>query len=183
MNALYQQLMEDHGNLSRVLSVLEQEVARYGNKDKCDDCRPDLPLIDDILDYVHYYPEAFHHPLEEAAFDYLSKHKALDDAVIKPIRKEHEQLEAATAHIRELINAIEMGQAVPMDKLQQSLNDYLDLQLHHIQHEEGEAFEAIKALDDKAAEKIMGNVKHKVDPLFAESSQQQFSELLQYIRQ
>lgn len=181
MAKLYDQLMEDHANLARVLKVLEEEIARYGSEERCEDCQPDLPLIGEILEYMHYYPESFHHPLEEAAFNYLIENGICTAQDTATITEQHHKLSEAEEQLREMVNAIDTGTPVPLERLRSHLRDYLDLLSEHIRNEEHDVFPHIRELDEEAERRIRQQVKTRMDPFSSENSEKQFNELLRYI--
>lgn len=180
---IYQQLMTDHRNLARVLKVLEREIGRIGREEDANEASPDMQLIEDILDYVHYYPDAFHHPLEDAAFDYLIEHDICSSEDVADIRQEHKIQERQTTDLRQMIQSIEADQPVPASKLHGTLSEYLALQYAHIRKEEERIFGLIKALDDNASDQVASRVEQRTDPLFAKNSRQQFTELLRSLNE
>lgn len=181
MTKLYQQLREDHKNLVKVLDVLEREIALYDTREESGTEKPDITLILDIMDYVQHYPERFHHPLEEAAFDYLNEHQLGNAEAIAGIRSEHKVLEIGSSKVRTLIDSINLGEPVALDKLHEALANFHQEQLDHLRREERTVFKDIHDLDDAASDEILARIELKQDPLFAEAATQQFEELIKYI--
>ena len=180
MSRLHEQLVADHENLAAVLDVLEREIALYDQPEERER-NPDLPLLHEIMDYIHDYPEAFHHPLEEAAFDYLQEQGLGDATAIQRIRTEHEELDRQSSQTRELLQAIESDQPVLLRKLQEQIGEFLKMQRQHMQHEEDTVFTAIRELDEQACETIRSRVHPRMDPLRANDAAQQFERLLSYL--
>ena len=178
MTKLYQQLREDHRNLVRVLDVLERQVALYDSRESQNTQEPDISLILDIMDYIQHYPDRFHHPLEEASFDYLGQHGLGDKAAMQTIRAEHETLAASASKLRTLLNSIRIGEPVALTRLHDALDHFHNQQLAHLKYEERTVFRDIKALDEDASTHILEQIEHKTDPLFAQVASQQFSELI-----
>lgn len=183
MTKLYDQLKEDHRNLVKVLDVLKRQIALYNTREEAGTEKPDIALILDVMDYIQHYPDRFHHPLEEACFDYLDEHKRGDAVARDAIREEHEALEHSASKVRTLLNAINLGEAVPLDKLQQTLDQFHSLQINHLKREEKTVFKDISALDDAASEIILDRVEHRHDPLFADVANQQFTDLIRQLKQ
>ncbi|MEP4547522.1 MAG: hemerythrin domain-containing protein [Saccharospirillum sp.] len=182
MTKLYDQLKEDHRNLVKVLDVLKRQIALYDTREEEGAEKPDSALILDIMDYIQHYPDRFHHPLEEACFDYLDEQNRGDAAARDAIRAEHKELEHSSSKVRTRLNAINLGEAVPLDKLHQTLDQFHTLQLDHLKREEKTVFRDIKALDDAASAIILDRVEHRHDPLFAEVANQQFNELIRQLK-
>jgi hemerythrin-like domain-containing protein len=181
MTKLYEQLKEDHKNLVKVLDVLEQQIDLYDTREEPGSQKPDIALILDIMDYIQHYPNRFHHPLEEASFDYLSEHNLGDPDTMSAIRAEHDELERSSSKVRTLLNSINLGEVVPLDKLHGALDQFHTLQINHLKREEKTVFKDIRALDEEASAAILDRVEHRQDPLFAEVASQQFSELIQQL--
>ncbi|MHA7880503.1 MAG: hemerythrin domain-containing protein [Saccharospirillum sp.] len=181
MNKLYQQLRDDHKNLVKVLDVLEREIALYDTREESGTEKPDVLLILDIMDYIQHYPERFHHPLEEATFDYLTEHNLGDGEAIAAIRAEHKALEIGSSKVRTLIDSINLGEAVSLDTLHGALTQFHTEQLDHLRREEKTVFKDIHNLDDAASDAILQRVEQRQDPLFTETVTQQFDELIKYL--
>ncbi len=178
MTRLYQQLREDHRNLVRVLNVLERQVALYDTREEHSSDTPDISLMLDIMDYIQHYPDRFHHPLEEASFDYLISHGQGNEAAMEAIRTEHEALALSASKLRTLLNSIRLGEPVALTQLHDALNNFHNMQIAHLKYEEKTVFKDIEALDDNASTHILEQVQHRTDPLFVQAATQQFSELI-----
>lgn len=181
MTHIYQQLVEDHKNLTCVLDVLEREIGRYDTETEDPETEPNMTLILDIMDYIHDYPEHFHHPLEEAAFDHLLEHNQGNPDHIARIRDEHVELEHGSDDVRQLINGINVGNPTSLDSLHESLDRFLDHQRSHIRNEEATVFKAIEALSQEDSDKITARVEARLDPLFGHDKPHQYDELLRYV--
>lgn len=179
MTQLYDQLSQDHRNLVKVLDILEKQIALYDTREDAGTEKPDSTLIMDILDYVHYYPEAFHHPLEEAAFDYLTEQGKGDLDEIAAIQKEHKTLESQSAEVRAMVQAIHVGEPVPVERLHSELDYFHQQQLAHLEREEETIFRDIEALDKQASDEILERVSQRPDPLFSGQAGDQFRELIE----
>ena len=57
----------EHVNFSQLLALFERELARFHEGE-----RPDYELMLDIVDYLRYYPDRFHHAREDVAFERLA---------------------------------------------------------------------------------------------------------------
>lgn len=177
MNALYERLSQDHKHLAKVLDVLKHQIGLYDTREESGTEKPNTTLIMDILDYVHYYPEAFHHPLEEATFDYLTDHNLGDLDAMATIHQEHKTLEAQSAEVRGLVQAILNGEPVALDRLCAELDAFHQQQLTHLEHEEKMVFQDIKALDEQASQQILDQIAAQPDPLFSGQAADQFRDL------
>jgi hemerythrin-like domain-containing protein len=152
MSKLYQQLVQDHINLTRLLETLRYEVADYDQEDWY---QPQLPTILGVLDYIRVYAEVFHHPLEEHVFDYLLERNMLDRTLVTTIVSQHDELEAATEQLQEQFDELSQNVSVPIDELKENLQGYLRLQLNHLAAENEKIFPAIAELDEEAWQEII----------------------------
>ena len=64
MNLIIQKLNQDHHRLAELLNVLDEQMDLLDS-----DIEFDSELTLGVLEYIKYYPDVFHHPLEELIFD------------------------------------------------------------------------------------------------------------------
>lgn len=170
----YQQLVQDHRNLLRLLRFLRDEIGHYDDIMR----ETNVSQVLEALDYMNNYPQAFHHPLEEAAFDFMEEQGIGDTAVVKKIRLQHEELERETAELWQLFNMIYEDHIVPADRIREALNRYLDLQFEHIETEDNEIFPTFeKDLTAEDWKTIAAKVEKKDDPLFHVPHVESYGEL------
>lgn len=175
MTTAFDQLVADHRNIDRVLSVLASEVNRYGTENSRG---PDLALILEILDYMNSYPQAFHHPLEEQAFDYMLARGIGDSAAIRRIRAQHQEIEAAATELDKVFTAVGRDYPVAIDDIKERLGAYLDLQHRHLLTEEESIFPTMaESLDDSDWRSITAQLTLQRDPLFGPELRRGFTEL------
>jgi len=170
MTDLYQQLVQDRVTLTKVLSALDRSIARYSEDNVS---APNLSLILDTLEYIQIYPEKFHHPLEEQAFNYLLNHHLGDEKVINEIQDQHRNLERETARLCQQFNAIANDCVVPMDDLHHQIDHYIEAQRHHLVTENEEIFPTLATLNKQAWWDIASGVVIHGDPLFSDDPERQ----------
>lgn len=170
----YDKLIDDHRNLRKLLRFLREEIGHYDDPD----VDTDLARVREALDYLGSYPETYHHPLEEAAFDVLEQKNVGDTAVIEKIRGQHIELGRATAELTRTLDLIYSDHAVPVDTVKAALNQYLDLQFTHLECEDKDIFPLFeKALSSDDWERIAAQVDPTQDALFYPSSIETYREL------
>lgn len=170
----YEQLVDDHKNLRKLLRFLREEIAHYDDVN----VETDLARVREALDYLSSYPQSYHHPLEEAAFDILEQRNVGDASIIEKIRGQHTVLQSATAELFHIFDLIHGDHVVPVDKVKTALDQYLDLQFYHLEFEDKEIFplfEQVLSSDDW--ERITSEVAPTRDPLFHPSSIETYREL------
>ena len=174
MAELYQQLVEDHINISRVLNAFDKALRGYDENSQ----GSQLPLILDTLDYIQAYPETFHHPLEDKAFAYLETHCLGDADIIDEIKQQHQSLEAMTVSLTEQFHAIANDCVVPFAPLREECSHFLTAQRHHLQTENKHIFPVLAELGNEAWWDIASRLILNQDPLFRDDAdRQQFREL------
>lgn len=174
MATVLDQLVEDHHHLRTLLRYLREQISHYDDPS----VETDLPCVMEALDYLHGYPQVYHHPLEDAAFDDLEERAIGDAAVIEKIRSQHHELEQETAAVRQLFEAIYNDQVVPVSRLKETFNRYLDMQFRHLQTEDEEIFPVMAdAFSASDWERIAAKVDPADDPLFRPGSIETYREL------
>jgi hemerythrin-like domain-containing protein len=170
-------LHQDHINISRVLDLLEQQLARM----KADE-RPDYFLMSKVVEYIQEYPDTFHHPQEDAIFTvYLESHEKGQDE-LESLRREHEELSKLTTDLREAVDCMFHGGVVCRDDFVWQVEDYIQRQRAHMDREESEVFpmleKTLTAADWARVEEIMPN---QADPVFGSSLKSQYDTLYRRI--
>lgn len=170
----FNQLVEDHQHLRKLLRYLREQISHYDNPD----VETDLPRVIEAMDYLSSYPQSYHHPLEEVAFDYMQARNLGDACVIDRIRRQHAELERATADVQTLFENIYADHVVPASRLKETFNHYLDMQFQHLETEDEEIFPVMnESLSLTDWEKIALEVEAVKDPLFRPGSIESYREL------
>lgn len=163
MNNPHRQLLKDHEHLVTLLRLLRAEVQKYDDSEE----ETDVNVVVEALDYLNDYPNSYHHPLEEASFDYLIQNNLAYSEVIQKIRSQHQRLEEETAELFRMFQLVSRDQIVPVSRIKDALNRYLDLQFEHIDTEEKEIFPVMeKSLGPDDWKEINSRIRYYRDPLF-----------------
>jgi hemerythrin-like domain-containing protein len=174
MNDLFSQLVLDHKNLVAVLQVLRSEIQHLTHSDELIER---LPLILDILDYIQAYPETFHHPLEEAAFDVLINKELADPVIIQRIRLQHSTLEQFTKRLQEKMLLLANEQQIS-DGIIDSLQQFVDQQQEHLDTENKHIMPCMQTqLSEGDWWDIASMLTLHKDPLFNQPLKDQFTVL------
>lgn len=166
-------LHQDHINISRVLDILESQVARLEGGE-----RPDYYLMSKIVEYVQEYPDIFHHPREDAMFSvYLEDHEEGRDQ-IEALRREHGELAAMTVALRETVECLFHGGVVSREEVLEQMKEFIDRQREHLDKEEGEVFPLLKkALTAEQWDRVDTMVPLVADPVFGPNLKSQYDAL------
>ncbi|MGI1678548.1 MAG: hemerythrin domain-containing protein [Cellvibrionaceae bacterium] len=160
MHPIQSQLYADHYNHLRLLRFLEAEVDCF---ESGEDWHVRLPVILEVFDYLHAYPERRHHPVEEAAFELLLKKNAGNSADIWGIRAEHKKLEELTRKANQLFVAVANDIVVSRDELVFVTKEFLNRQFEHIYREN---FEIYPVFEKEINDSEWDNINLKVDKQF-----------------
>ena len=179
MVALIETLHKDHKNYSVLMNLLGAEAEKLEQGQE-----PDFVRMYDIANYMVSYPDTFHHPHEELIFEILG---ALDpdcSAEIDELNNEHKQLAVTGLALKDAVNGAINGAIVPMDKILDNANIYINLLWKHMNMEEGTIFPKAKSvLEDTEWQLINDKISQVEDPLFGDVVQTQFTKLYESITQ
>lgn len=174
----YQQLVNDHQHLRTLLRFLRKEIQAY------DDTlvETDTALVMEALEYLKDYPQLYHHPLEEAAMDCLLERGQGDPAALATIRAQHRELEQKTSELETLFEMIYADHVVPVQRIKEQLNQYLDLQFQHLETEDQYLFPILAAQLSTADWDNIGRlIAGRPDPLFRKQQVETYSELSRHL--
>lgn len=180
MHPTQSQLYADHHNLLRLLHCLEVEIAGYEAGRPCDH----LSVIVDIFDYVQFYPEQYHHPLEDELFTLLLDKKLDISPQIANLKAEHKDLEALTRKASQLFNSVANDNVVPVRELVTVSRIFLNRQIDHIVRENRGVYPLLSAIvSDAEWDKLGAAVARRKDPLFGKGIMDEYRSLYRAILQ
>ncbi len=180
MQKVLKQLILDHMHLERVLSCLERQIKNFVT-DTGES--PDLGLIQDAIEYIRAYPDAFHHPLEEIVLDeLLNRVEDLKvERKLRQIKSQHEVIARLTKRLATDIDAVAHDQVVSFNEIEEAFANFYDFQVEHLSTENEHFFPLIeKHFKEQELQDLVARIEARVDPLFV-ARQEQFEELYDYI--
>ncbi len=170
-------LRQEHGNMARLLSALEWQVAEFekGNQ-------PDYDVIGAALDYFLSFPDAYHHPKEEMLFSRLRQRDPETAGWVGDLPAAHQELAARAHKFADALHAILEEAEVPRGAVVRLARGFIKLQQQHIDMEETTFFPAaVKALTAEDWADLTRQMTPMVDPLFGEHVGERFEQLRQTI--
>ena len=177
MTTLIDILHQDHKNYTTLLDLLNGQAKKLEQGEE-----PDFVLMYDILNYMVSYPDAYHHPHEELTFDILS---ALDPGCsdeVRRLNREHKQQAETGRALKDALDAVVNGAIVPLDRLLDNTNSYIELFKNHMNLEEGSIFPKARAtLEDSEWQLINDRISQVEDPLFGDVVLTQYQKLYEGI--
>ena len=181
METVIDRIINDHQHLTRLLKCLDHEIAGYREET---DHSPELSIILEALEYMHSYPDAFHHPLESRLMSRLrakltGRHERIQFDMIED---QHKQITAMTQKLIEDFTTIASDQVISINQLLSEYTLYSDLQKEHMHIENTHMIPAMqKLLTSEDLAIVADDLKQMSDPLFGSHLWEAYEDLYEYI--
>ena len=104
------QLQDDHTNMSRILDLIEQEMTIFDTADAAN-----FHLLHEIMDYCLDYPEACHHPKEDAIYVVRVSHQPKLEVGIADLTVAHDKLGSQTRHVHDTVERLIRDETMSRD--------------------------------------------------------------------
>jgi len=170
-------LQDEHRYMNLLLETLEEQLqTSYLSAPE------EYFLMQDILRYLHEYPDAVHHPTEDLLFDILVRRKPDTEKDVARLRRDHDKLSENTADILQLLDDA-AGQHTPeaAEAVCVALNKYIGRLKRHMRFEEAELFPgAVQCLANKDWQAIESRLNAVQDPLFGPAVARDYRVLYEY---
>lgn len=170
-------LRNEHRYMALLLDTLEERIRGEGPIPAAD-----YFLIHDIIQYMHAYPDAVHHPTEDLMFTKLVGRDPSTEAAVQGLQHDHEKLTGSTDRILRLLRTAEFEQSVAAaDAVRKSCTEYIERLREHIEKEQLELFpKAVASLTDNDWKTIDIRLRAMDDPLFGHAVDSRFRPLFEY---
>ncbi len=173
MSAILGLLQRDHSNISRLLRVLEGQLADFETSDPVD-----YDTVIDILDYCRSFPDRYHHPLEDRVLKVLQVRDRDAAERVGDLAGQHDALAAETERVLRLFLDARKGAAIPRDDLRRAARDFVAHYRQHIEAEDAFFFPAAKkALREEDWENLQNAWDGPADPVFGDREQEHYRRL------
>lgn len=170
-------LRREHHNLKGLLRILERQIAGIDRGD-----RPDYRLMHDIVHYLTYYPDRYHHPFEDLLFDRLAARRPELQPVLDGLHRQHGRIACNGAGLRDAVAAVLDGLVMPREDLVHLGQGYVADYRHHMRTEETQVFDALaEALSPADWLSLVTAFHWGLDPLFADTVSQEYCTLREHI--
>ena len=167
----------EHARFSRVLNVLEEQLARFH-----DDQNPVFGLMLDIVSYLREYADRFHHPREDAAFACLVLRDPSLRLPINRLLQEHRAIAVAGDELVTCLNEIIVGGILERATVESAAALYLTYYRHHLATEEREILpRAASLLTAQDWDTVATAIAPASDPLFGPTPDERFRELREFL--
>jgi hemerythrin-like domain-containing protein len=121
----------EHVNFSRLLDILEEEVAAFHDGET-----PDYALMLEVVSYLREVPDRVHHPREDAAVACLLRYQPAMQLRVNRLLQEHRVIAAAGEELAQRLNQILDGGLVARPAVETAAAIYLSYYRHHLATEE-----------------------------------------------
>lgn len=138
-SSILRALQRDHVNFGRVLDMLREELALVDT-----DSSPDFELIKDALEYLQEYGNRYHHPKEDAIYEYHLEHHDKGWLNIDKLLDEHSKLERLTEELRLATEGMLHDVVTKRKDYVEKLRTFIESQGKHIEVEEMHVFPMIR---------------------------------------
>lgn len=162
MHRLLSSLHEDHVNIAKLLSLLEDEIEKFDAEQN-----PDYQCMTDIMRYMTHYPDMHHHPNEELIFSRLAERSPSSHEDIDHLSEEHKKLAQHGLSFLDDLDAVTSGAIIHRDKLAEDAHAYVEMLKSHMRKEEGDVFPLAQALlTEEDWNRLETQIETVRDPLF-----------------
>lgn len=168
---------KDHANFSRLLSLLEEQI-KFFHENRT----PNYELMLDIMHYMTHYPDLFHHPKEDIAFEKVKKLDTGAGVVVDDLLRQHVVLRESGAKLLESLEGVIAGAMLARASVEAPGQTYIAYFRSHMNKEEADIFPlALQLLSDQDWSVLEAAEPSPVDPLFGDAVQQRYLSLHQRI--
>lgn len=168
----------EHASFAHLLDLFEKKLAAFHT-----DETPDYNLMLDIVRYLRHFPDRYHHPREDIAFELMVAHDPALETQVARLLQEHRAIAVAGEELRSLLNqAVGGGALVPREKVEAAAATYLVYYRHHLASEEINIIpRAMELLTPADWAEVRRAVPPGIDPLFGADADAGYRELRRQI--
>jgi len=170
-------LQDEHRYMNLLLTTLEEQLAAS------DLSGPgEYFLMQDIVRYLHEYPDTVHHPTEDLLFDKLVRREPDVEKDVARLRRDHDRLSENTSEILQLLNeSAEQHTPEAAEAVRTALDKYIGRLRRHMRFEEAQMFPAaVQCLANRDWQAIESRLDAVQDPLFGSTVSQDYRLLYEY---
>ena len=167
----------EHRHFSRLLDLLERQVAAFHA-----DNQPNFELMLDLVSYLRYFPDRYHHAREDIAFSRLAQRDPALKPMIDRLQQEHRVIAAAGAELLKYLEQVVDDVVVERATVEAAAATYLVYYRRHLALEDRDIVpRAEQLLTAQDWEAVVAAIPHGPDPLFGEDSDARYRELRRQI--
>lgn len=169
----------EHVNFVRLLDLIDTQIALFHDGE-----RPDYELMLDVMHYMTHYPDLYHHPREDLAFEAVFAREPAHRAIADELAAQHARIADAGTRLVRALGAIIDGVILPRATVEADAAEYSRFMRKHMQYEEAAIFPtADRVLDTKDWLMIDSKIHFITDPVFGDSVANRYMSLHRQIAQ
>ena len=169
--------LAEHKHFARLLDLLEQQVVAFHADDG-----PNYELMLDIVSYLRYFPDRYHHPREDVAFARLVERDPGTKALTEQMLQDHRVIVAAGTELLSYLQQVIEDVVVERAKVEAAAATYLVYYRRHLALEDRELVpRAQQLLTPQDWKEVVAALPTGPDPLFGEDSEPRYRELRRQI--
>lgn len=167
----------EHRHFARLLTLLEQQVAALHADDG-----PNYALMLDVVSYLRYFPDRYHHAREDIAFALLAKRAPELRSLVDGLSQEHRVIAASGSELLKYLEQVVEDVMVERAKVEAAAATYLVYYRRHLAMEDRDIVpRAEQLLTQQDWEAVMAAIPAGADPLFGEDAEPRYRELRRQI--
>lgn len=167
----------EHKHFARLLDLLERQVVAFHA-----DEGPNYELMLDVVSYLRYFPDRYHHAREDVAFARLVKRDAGLKPLIERLLQEHRVIAAAGTELLKYLEQVVGDVVIERAKVEAAAATYLVYYRRHLALEDRDIVpRAEQLLTAQDWEAVMAAIPSGSDPLFGEDAEPRYRELRRQI--
>ena len=176
MHALLMTLRQDHANFLRLLQCVQREIDCL--EQGVENHTFNVTLILEVLEYIHTYPQQWHHPLEDALVAKLKEKGVEQVRDVQWLMDEHQMLENQTKIALKVYQHIASDSVVPRERVIEETRGFVHGQLAHIHRENARLYPLLmRCLTDQDWDDVAESLPKREDGLFGSLQRAQYQNL------
>jgi len=167
----------EHKHFARLLDLLERQVVAFHADDG-----PNYELMLDIVSYMRFFPDRFHHPREDVAFARLAQHDPKLKPLIDQLLQEHRVIAAAGTDLLVYLQQVVDDVVIERARVEAAAATYLVYYRRHLALEDRDIVPRAEALlTPQDWQAVVAAIPVGADPLFGENFEPRYRELRRQI--
>jgi len=167
----------EHKHFARLLDLLEHQVVAFHADDG-----PNYELMLDVVSYLRYFPDRWHHPREDVAFARLAERDPRLKPLVDQLQQEHRVIAAAGTELLAFLQQVVDDVVVERARVEAAAATYLVYYRRHLALEDRDLVpRADNLLTPEDWKDVVAANPPGADPLFGENSEPRYRELRRQI--
>lgn len=159
--------------MDRILDLLAAETEAFRNGEV-----PDYHLIQEIIDYCLDYPDACHHPKEDAIHRRLVARALTLPAAIADLAGAHRRLAMQTRRLNEYVERVMRDETMSRSRFVHAVEAFIDGHRAHMRVEEEYLFpEVLRLFDETDWAALQASAGDRLDPPARPAAETRFATL------